>query len=113
MTRLIPFLVLVALLITGCGAKLQDITAKHGATARTELAKLNTVLDHCRALAPLKQEKLPENLPGVVFADPLDRPQGNARTIWLQAHDDPAIVLDPVHGSYRKGDNWWWNTSQA
>jgi hypothetical protein len=100
-------------LLAACGPSLDDVLTEHGEAGRARLARLDRVLEACRTSGRLEVDVLPESLPGVVFHDPHDRPDGNARTLWLDAHDDPATWLDPLHPSYRAYEDWWRRTEAA
>jgi hypothetical protein len=113
MNRLTPLLIPLGCFAAGCGPSAKDVIAERGPAARTQLAALTQVLDDCQALAPLDQDAVPAKVEGVVFADHNDRPDGNARTIWLQAQREPDKYLDPLDWSYRERDDWWRTTSQA
>ena len=87
--------------------------ARNETVGRRQLSSLEQVLDHCRLLGPLDRDEPPRGTRGVTFAGPKSRPGGNARSIWLQAHDDPIAYLEPVGPEYTGFDRWWWDASEA
>lgn len=99
-------------LLGGCGPSLEDVVAPHADEARAQLEKLETVLDHCRALEPI-EEDAPPKVEGVVFADSHERPHGNARVIWLDAYDGKEDYAEPIESGYTRDANWWHQTAAA
>ena len=109
---LVPPVILGFAFIGGCGPSLEDITAPHEEEGRAQIERLERVLDHCRELEPISEDSPPE-VEGVVFADYFDRPNGNARTLWLDAYDGSEDYADPIKSGYTSESNWWHNTAAA
>ena len=104
-------LVAAAVFISGCSPSPEEAIEPHKADAKTQLERLTAVLDHCRELPPIEEDSPPE-VEGVVFVDRHDRPTGNARTIWLDAHDGREDYQESIK-SYSTIPHWWYETEAA